>query len=663
MKIMLTPILLLLILFNFSFSNWEQVNSGLFKGTFRCFEIVNDKILAGGNDVGMYISSDNGLTWEKMDNLVVGIRALSYNKNKIAVGTWGYGVYISTDEGNSWNQFNNGLSNLYVISILVKGDTIYAGTWGDGIFISTNGGLDWTPTSLKNGRIQYIYSNNNYIWAASDKGLFLSTDGGNNWNVTNLSDIELFTVATNDSLVVAGANGFVYLSTNFGESWQKKQLPLALVQGIDIDGNNIYAATNIGLFVSFDKGKNWVLKNQGIQNINTMSVKAVKNNVLLGTYENGIFLSTDNCNSWKQVGGNITYKIYSLSGEKNYLFAATDKGILFSDNFGESWQNTNVTLQKVNVVHFCNSYVFAGLTNKIFFSKDLGINWKEHDFSNTFLYNILTFACNKNYVFASGEGMFLMYSDFPVTKFTQLNLMYPVYSLLAYDSLLFFGSQSGFYKVPINFTRVEFVGLSQRKVYFLTECNGSLIAATDKGIFISKDFGNNWEHKTKGMPPQEVFSVGCWKNVYFAATNIGIYVSTDYGENWDRLTLGLPIERVNSIAILEPYVFAGTFLSGVFRAKLSNFVSTVDNTSQNQHFVVNPNPTYEEIFIQFSDNIEPRSIQIFNTIGKNLFHLENPQLLTNRTIRISTLEFPFGFYLVVITDKSGKVYCQNFLKY
>ncbi len=68
----------------------------------------------------------------------------------IFAGTNGGGVYLSTDQGISWTAVNNGISSTEVIlSMSMCNDTIFAGTQGDGVFLSANNGTNWSCSEYR----------------------------------------------------------------------------------------------------------------------------------------------------------------------------------------------------------------------------------------------------------------------------------------------------------------------------------------------------------------------------------------------------------------------------------------------------------------------------------------------------------------------------------
>jgi len=60
-------------------------------------------------------------------------------------GTFGAGVFRSSDDGQTWEAINNGLTDLHILSLVGDpndDDTLYAGTL-DGVFRTRDGGASW----------------------------------------------------------------------------------------------------------------------------------------------------------------------------------------------------------------------------------------------------------------------------------------------------------------------------------------------------------------------------------------------------------------------------------------------------------------------------------------------------------------------------------------
>ena len=97
--------------------------------------VPQELVVAGTYARGIYRSNDNGDSWvETASGFLVSSLATD-SAGGLYVGTYGSGVYASVDRGRTWHEANNGLTNLWIES-LVTGWTGYlvAGTRGGGVF-------------------------------------------------------------------------------------------------------------------------------------------------------------------------------------------------------------------------------------------------------------------------------------------------------------------------------------------------------------------------------------------------------------------------------------------------------------------------------------------------------------------------------------------------
>ncbi len=103
---------------------------------------------------------------------------------------------------------------------------------------------------------------------------------------------------------------------------------------------------------------------------------------------------------------------------------------------------------------------------------------------------------------------------------------------------------------------------------------GLLYVGTDKGVFwCSEDDGQNWQEYSQGLPPHYIRSIFPSKfkasRVYMSMTGINddnlskyLFVSEDFGKNWESIASNLPNEPVNVILedpVYEDILYAGTY--------------------------------------------------------------------------------------------------------
>ena len=156
-------------------NNWTPVNNGLNeKGIFDM--VTNNSSIFAGTYSDIYVSNDSGANWNALntgiDSSYRGVTSLAIKDSKIFAGTYEGDIFLSTDNGVSWD--TAGYTNPYVFSIVISGSNIFTGTL-HGVYLSTNDGNSWVevnegwdyPPQINSLGIcgQYIFAvGNNYLW-------------------------------------------------------------------------------------------------------------------------------------------------------------------------------------------------------------------------------------------------------------------------------------------------------------------------------------------------------------------------------------------------------------------------------------------------------------------------------------------------------------------
>jgi len=143
-------------------------------------------LFAGTQQQGVIKSIDNGVNWTETSLPVdIPVRAVVTNGTYVFAGTSNYyedpninpvGIYRSSDNGLSWTLVNSGLGSMDIGSLVFNGSDLYAGTKA-GVYKSSNNGDSWTlinegfatppnATSLF-ALNNYLYTNN---WVPSVGG-------------------------------------------------------------------------------------------------------------------------------------------------------------------------------------------------------------------------------------------------------------------------------------------------------------------------------------------------------------------------------------------------------------------------------------------------------------------------------------------------------------
>ena len=272
--------LLVLVTSKESFGQWVQINPNL---QANCFEVSGTNIFAGSYGGGVFLSTDNGESWNPVNNgLDLNVTSLAVSGSNIFAGTLSGatgGVYLSTDNGNSWTPVNNGLYT-DIVSLAVFDTNLFAGTW-EGVYLSTNNGANWAFSGL------------------------------------GLESITEF--ASSGSNLFAGGYG-LYLSTNNGTTWTESELGMG-ISDLAVSGTNIFAGTESGIYLSTDDGTSWKQANNGLTNWFVLSLAVSGINTFTGT-KGGVFLSTNNGTDWKEIGL-TNYWVFALFVSGTNLFAGT----------------------------------------------------------------------------------------------------------------------------------------------------------------------------------------------------------------------------------------------------------------------------------------------------------------------------------------------------
>jgi photosystem II stability/assembly factor-like uncharacterized protein len=284
-----------------SLTNAQWVQTGLPGNRVNAILVSNNNLFAGTNGNGIYVSTNNGLSWGAVNNGLTNtfVRTLTTSGSNLFAGTYGGGVFRSSDNGANWNTANNGVTNPYVLTFTVSDTNIFAGTeFASGnVFRSTNNGLSW---SLVNNGIPstivhtLAVSGFNIFAGTNGNGIYVSTNNGLNWSAANngLTNTYIHAVAGSGANLLAGAEaGLVYISTNNGSSWSGYNVAGASTfLSFAFSGTNILAGTFAGgVFLSTDNGSTWNSINTGLTDTNVLSL-AIKNDTLFaGTFSSGVW--------------------------------------------------------------------------------------------------------------------------------------------------------------------------------------------------------------------------------------------------------------------------------------------------------------------------------------------------------------------------------------
>lgn len=243
------------------------------------------------NNIGVYESVDGGESWTELTtqfgSASSGSRFLAFSGSYIYVGTTSDGVYMSPDNGSTWQSDTAGLQSSGVLLLQVDGDNIFVSVdWFSYAFYKKSiGASNWVRINSGNigttnaTRVVGLGRIGSDLFAATfAAGLYKSTNDGDTWTQVSGTgyppDLGIAGWPTNllvhgNNLILRSASG-VHRSTNLGASWARIDQGFALycpipnlcwtpILAFYTDGTNIFAGVQFkdSAYVSTDGGNTW----------------------------------------------------------------------------------------------------------------------------------------------------------------------------------------------------------------------------------------------------------------------------------------------------------------------------------------------------------------------------------------------------------------------
>ncbi|MGD0591782.1 MAG: T9SS type A sorting domain-containing protein [Bacteroidota bacterium] len=360
-----------------------------------------------------------------------------------------------------------------------------------------------------------------------------------------------------------------------------------LVMSFASDGTNIFAGTNSGgVYLSTNNGQSWSAANSGLP-IGELASITINGSMIFGaSYNNGVYLSTNNGTSWSAVNSGLANRnVLCVAAKDSLILAGTDNGIFLSHNNGSNWIPTGSLLPSTNAVGklgFGGGKIFAGMegSGDGYCSADTGKSWTKLNLES---HGIITcIVIHEPYVYiGTSEGIFVSTDTGATwTHKTSIN----VYSLAVKDSVIigtsgmsiFKSTDYGYSWVENNTTTPVGGGL-----YSAVSNGSSFFVGTQNSIFRSTDNGESWTLANTGLCAMKITCCASSNNILFTGGwGGGIYTSSDNGESWTHDYLSLEWAANISALTVSPTI-DGISNSNIYAASLGNGVFMSSDNGQN----------------------------------------------------------------------------------
>ncbi|HEX4771408.1 MAG TPA: YCF48-related protein [Bryobacteraceae bacterium] len=537
--------------------------SGPFGGTATTLAIdaLNPStVLAGAMNSLLFESRDSGASWTTLDlpkhNLgeVTAIMVDPANSGHYLVGmldAFGGGLYESFDGGKAW-ELHPAFKNVGVRAIAAAPSSpseFVAGTL-QGVLLSTNSGKDWTRISDPNNfemrgitAVAIDPKDPNVIYAGTAHLPWRTTNAGKTWESIHsgmIDDSDVFSIYIDPHIpteVFASACSGIYTSPNRGDYWKKLAgIPNTsrrthVIREDPVHEGTIYAGTTMGLFRSPNAGGNWKVLTS--TQVNFMAFDpAQPASIYLAMENDGIGKSSDGGDTIQlMVNGFVDRQISALTRAGTKLVAIETQlgettGIFVSTNGGTTWSQLRnvrglggVHLRSVAGFTAQDKTLVAASPRQLYKSVDGGVSW-------------LPFVAKEVIEQAEPESKV-------VTKPRARA-----------------GAQTKSASARVAKPRIILRPLPPSDIYglFALQQGGKdyIALATEMGLFLSEDAGNQWKRANLGDGTGAVtglFVSPSGDGRMVAKTPESFYVSKDNGTNWQRVAFPLPMGDVNSLAL------------------------------------------------------------------------------------------------------------------
>lgn len=551
----------------------------------RIFVAAYGPLWSAGGDRGLYLTEDNGKTWQKVleisENTGVNevhihptqpniVYATAHQRRR-HVFTYISGgpesaIYRSTDRGRTFEKLTNGLpkGDIGRIALAIpksNPDIVYATIEGEGnnggFYKSEDRGASFSRLSNHQTSGNYYVelfvdpTNENKIFSM-DTYCQVSVDGGKTFSnlpekYKHVDNHCMWINPKNPNNYLMGSDGGIYETFDDAKTWQfKANLPVTQFYKVAVDYDkpfyNIYGGTQDNFSLG---GPSQTTSANGIPNSDWFITKGGDGFESAIDPENPNIIYAQSQYGWlvrydKQSGEKTDIKPFPGLDEAPYRWN-WDAPLLISPH-------DNKTL------YFC--------ANKVFKSTDRGNTWKT-------ISGDLSRGIDRNALEVMGK----VWSIDAVAK-NQSTTIYG--NIVSFDEsakkqgLLYVGTDDGlihvsendgeswskiesFSGVPKN-TYVNFIKASlfdENLVFagFNNHKNGDF----KPYIYLSTDKGKTWQSVSGNLPERgSVYSFAqdfINPNLWFVGTEFGVFFSIDQGKNWVQLKSGLPTIAIRDMEI------------------------------------------------------------------------------------------------------------------
>jgi photosystem II stability/assembly factor-like uncharacterized protein len=520
------------------------------------------------------------------------VRALAIDPNhmqQVYLGTTDGHIFGSHDGGEHWSLLGlaGPKANAVVTAIIVDprdSTKLYVSTWtrerdgeGGGVYLSFDAGKSWRETGLAGHAVRALAqapSNPDNLIAGALDGVFRFRIEDERWErISPAGDPELHNFDSlsidplNADIVYAGTFHLPWKTMDGGQHWlpvhrgMKDDSDVLSLAVDPTDSQRVFASTCSGIYHSEDAGALW-RPAQGIPDSSRRTTviridPSNPANLYAGTTE-GLWKSTDGGMNWRR-GSPREWVVNSLVTAPGRILVGTEEqGVLVSDDGGDHFHDANSGFIHRRVVSLATDHgnpervaaIFAGVQEPVAASEDAGGTWSPlgHGLK----------AADVSKLFSAPDGLLAALNS---GGFARLDTHVGIWERAG---TVVENTEARPLSGPVQLTgkRKPFTA----RVNDFSFSSGAWFAATDEGLFVSQDAGDNWSVIPLGpvaLPVNSVRAENGGEKLRIVA-GLAMVFSDDAGATWHWHDLPLESGGALSLEFLDDSAALAVARNGLY---------------------------------------------------------------------------------------------------
>ncbi|MBN1447894.1 MAG: T9SS type A sorting domain-containing protein [Bacteroidetes bacterium] len=478
---------------------------------------------------------------------------------KLLAAQYAGSIYISSDDGSSWEiaETASWTESIAFFATAPNG-TVFAGVYQN--LYRSSDGLSWEPLALQEIPASIAFTADGDVLVGGIGVIHRSSNNGDSWMelpVLQASARMIRLTVTGSGAWLAGAyREGVFRSTDEGATWEDvgTALPNDEVYSLStVDGGTVFAGLNNTTYFTTDLGETWE-QVTGMQGVNVYAVHRLSQDRLGAETSGGFYTSEDDGRSWTHTAGDRIRQYFSAFhvSTTGLLLAGSDGTLLRSTDEGNTWQKSDDGIHVTGISALCcpvdGSYLVGGMECDIRRSTDAGQSWRMTDtVFRSFTTEDIIEGRNEVYAVTYDDQQFKRSTNNginwtavppPSENFYGTTLAATASGLLAatYDGACYFTSDLGLTWVQRDSIR-PFSGTVNR-VKLLTDHSApaTVYAVTDYGLFRSADEGGSWTRLSLTGTYGDVTGLHqASDSTLYVWSRSTLYRSIDHGDSWNDI--------------------------------------------------------------------------------------------------------------------------------